>query len=359
MRLPIFWRLCLLFCLPLPSAFADTSKCKNLQGESKASVMFTMENDMFAEKLGLSKSDRWYTSGINFTVKKNSAAPFKLDQRLVDMTDAKENSFCVEYGLNFGQLMFTPVDLRNPAPQPDDRFWGAWLYFGTIAQVRPARPNSEEAEFGFKDSVTTVKLDIGVVGPAALGEQSQKLIHRAIDSPMPEGWNNQLKNELGVQLTLLRSDIFAPAQSSRFGWDITSHYGFGLGTVFDYVNAGATIRIGNNLAGAPVGTIENPSLMAFSGTQKRLYAIGRVDVKASLHNTFLDGSLFRDKPHTSHVKSKFGVWQTTYGVVYEARGTFFKHVAVLINRRSPEFNVPAGKGKYLNFASVMLDIGPW
>ncbi len=359
MRLPIFWRLCLLVCLPLPSAFADTSKCKNLQGESKASLMFTLENDLFAEKLGLTKSDRWYTSGVNFTAKKNSAAPFELDQRLVKLADVKEHSFCVEYGLNFGQLMFTPADLRNPAPQPDDRFWGAWLYLGTIAQVRPASPSSEKAEYGFKDSVTTVKFDIGVVGPAALGEQSQKFIHRAINAPIPEGWKNQLKNELGVQLTLSRANIFAPAHSNKLGFDITGHYGFAVGTVFNYANAGATIRIGNNLEGAPVGTIENPSLMAFSGTQKRLYVIGRVDVKASFHNIFLDGSLFHAKPHESNVKSKLGVWQTTYGVVYEARGTFFKHVAFLVNRRSPEFNVPAGKGKYLNFASVMLDIGPW
>ncbi len=355
MRLP--FSLFVLLNVFTAHALASTNDCKNLKGESKSSFMVTMENDLFAEKLGLTKSDRWYTSGVNFTFKKNTASPFELDEKLAKLSNTKDNNFCVEYGFNFGQLMFTPVDLRNPAPQPDDRFWGAWLYLGTIAQVRPANTNTDAGE-GFRDRVTTVKLDVGVVGPGAMGEQSQKFIHRLIKSPMPEGWHNQLKNELGLQLTLQRSTIFSPARSSEFGWDITSHYGFAVGTVFDYANAGATVRIGNNLAGAPVGTIENPSLMAFSGTQQRLYAIGRVDVKASLHNTFLDGSLFRSKPHETHIKSKFGVWQTTYGVVYEARGTWIKHVAFLINRRSPEFNVPAGKAKYLNFASLMLDIGP-
>jgi lipid A 3-O-deacylase len=181
-------------------------------------------------------------------------------------------------------------------------------------------------------------------------------VYKRQGSPTPEGWHNQLKNEIGVQVTYTRNFTFKEAHNNLLGFDLAAHYGFAAGTLFDYVNAGATIRVGNNLSGAPVGTIENPSLMAFEKPDNRAYLLARLDVRAQAHNTFVDGSVLRRDPHVSYVHSKAIIVQATVGVVLEAKSWSTHRFAFLFHRRSSEFNTPPGAARMQSFGTMMMEV---
>ncbi len=64
----------------------------------------------------------------------------------------------------------------------------------------------------------TTEIQIGMVGPSSLAEDAQKFIHKVRDLQRPNGWDNQLKDELGLALAFERKWLYHP----------TSHGGFAL-----------------------------------------------------------------------------------------------------------------------------------
>src|SRR3546814_21189367 len=84
--------------------------------------------------------------------------------------------------------MYTPSDITVADPDPEDQPYAGWLY-GTAGLI-----NDLATGEGTRTQ-TSVQLSLGVVGPAALGEQVQKALHTVIDSPEPQGWDHPLRNE--------------------------------------------------------------------------------------------------------------------------------------------------------------------
>ena len=116
--------------------------------------------------------------------------------------------------------------------QPGDRPWAAWLYVGGVAQ------RLEESK------LQTVEIDLGVVGPAALGRQVQTEWHRLIGVDQPLGWSNQIPNQPGV--------LVAFVEKRRFGsrhFEIVPHFGGTLGNVMTLARAGGIVRWGRNMSG--------------------------------------------------------------------------------------------------------------
>ncbi|WP_338845352.1 lipid A deacylase LpxR family protein [Massilia sp. W12] len=345
--------LLLLGALQLPALAAN---CKHVPApEARGAapqrgkeVHLLVENDLFAEKVGLSKSDRWYTSGVKLIYKPEHEHPPFIGL-LEALSSKKRSDYQMEYGFTLGQMMFTPSDISQSAPQPHDRYWGGWLYFGTILQAQPC----DARELG---RMSTMELDVGMLGPWSLAQQSQKAIHKLVGAPMPNGWNNQLKSELGFQFSFNHQRRIRQAQRGPLSFDLIAHAGFGIGTMFDYVNGGLTLRIGNNLEEAPVGSIEMPSLMSFGERANRAYLLARIDSRYSVHNTFLQGSMWRAKPHESDVRAKSFTTQATLGVVVESREWRMHRLAFLFNRRSAEFNNQPGTQSVQNFATVMVQM---
>lgn len=318
------------------------------------------ENDLFSEALGLGHSDRWYTNGIKLMLTRRGAiAPLRL---LADVADTVQplanrilgNPTDVQSGYAAGQLMFTPANILQTGPQPGDRIWGAFLYVGSIAQAGSSSTSGRLVI----DDIRTAEVDIGLIGPPALGEQTQTQVHKAFGYNLPRGWGNQLPAEGAIQATYVRSIRYGGSAASGPGRyvDLSTHRGFALGTLFDSVNAGITARIGSNLAGAPVGTIERPSLANFKPTANNFYAMVGFDLKAVAHNTFIDGSLFRAAPYASQMRSKNLVAQSTVGVVAELADFPIKRLSFLINRRSPEFTAPGASARIQTFATLLAEV---
>jgi lipid A 3-O-deacylase len=213
---------------PVPVAMADT--------ERVGTFSLVFENDLFAN------TDRGYTSGQRLIF---VTPPVDLNSGIAGWVRqlpffAEWREVRTEYSLN--QAIFTPTDTTRPNPDPRDRPYAGWLEasFGLIGESKT------------RDYLDQLSIGIGVVGPASLGEASQKLIHilRRID--IPQGWAFQLHNEPTVQLRFQRSLRLSERSRSRsmiagLGFDVMPHYGFTLGNAYTYGNVGLTVRFGEDL----------------------------------------------------------------------------------------------------------------
>lgn len=341
-------------------AGSESKSAGGCAAESGKHVLW--ENDLFTGKL-LGRSDKWYTNGIKFYNSENcipSYLPNFLESRIRGLDG--DGLYAVQTGNVFGQLMFTPKNLTVPTPQPMDRFWGGWLYMGIVAQRQPygSSPPGVEKQKN-KEELETLELNVGVTGPISGAEQVQRGIHAVTNSTMPAGWRNQIKTELGIQFNYSRikrvwkysKNSNAPNASS---WDFSWHYGGSVGTLFDYVNGGATLRFGCRLTDEAPNVIESPSIGQLRAIGNGGYLLARLDMKGVAHNTFIDGSLWRGEPHLSYLSSKRIVPQLTFGGVME-----WKHdnegtrVSILIHRRGSEFRSPAEPGAIFNFATLGVE----
>ena len=327
------------------------------------------ENDLFAGKL-FGKSDKWYTNGVKFYTSYekecvSSRLPGFLQDQIEGLRDIQSNgekTYTIQTGNVYGQLMFTPKNLTIAAPQPMDRFWGGWLYMGIVAQRQPyVQEKTKRGELD-KSELETLELDFGVTGPPSAAEQVQRGIHAISNSTMPQGWGNQIGAEPGIQLNYVR--IMRVWKHKGNGdlphMDFSWHYGGAVGTLFDYVNGGATIRVGSKLSDEAPNVIESPSIGQFKKTSSAAYFLARLDMKGVAHNTFIDGSLLRRDPYTSYLSSKAIIPQITFGGVLEWEhndggrqdGT---RLSLLFHRRGSEFRSPAGPGAIFNFATLNVE----
>jgi hypothetical protein len=232
---------------------------------------------------------------------------------------------------SLGQNIYTPVDTDAYALIEDDRPYAGWLYLG-IGVV-------------WKDEVVknSLVLDIGVVGSWSLAEQTQRLIHDLRDIDSPNGWDNQLEDEVGFTLAYERTWRWPKDQRRNgFGWEMLPHAGLAVGTVRTFANVGAELRAGFNLPDdfgtpsiGPSATTSTPvdGQMAADRAWFDLgaYLFLRVDGRAVARNIFLDGNTFSDSPSVD--KYPF-VADLSAGVAMNIRNT---KIAYALVYRTEEF----------------------
>lgn len=135
-----------------------------------------------------------------------------------------------------GQSEFTPTDIHLTPPDPSDRPYAAWLYTGfDWLQENDAH------------SLHNLEVQLGVVGPAALGEQLQNGYHALVGFRKASGWSYQLRNRPALQFSYDFHRRFELPLGDGFGVDAIPEAGTSMGTVMRYVDVGALLRIGNAL----------------------------------------------------------------------------------------------------------------
>jgi lipid A 3-O-deacylase len=242
-------------------------------------------------------SDKFYTQGLAFTylgpdVAAESAwmGPFNVlsDLGPFDATGAGEVSR--RYEVLLGQSIFTPEDTDRDDPDPSDRPYAGWLYGGVGILQDTDRRRLDHFE-----------LLVGIVGPAAFGEEVQNDYHQFLGIEESRGWDNQLHNEPGLMLSYERKWRFLQPVGGGLAVDAIPEVGITIGNVMDYVQAGGMLRFGRNLE-----VDYGPSRIrpALSGTSyfNSDYLEGRfgfyffvgVQGRAIARNLFLDGNTFAD-----------------------------------------------------------------
>jgi lipid A 3-O-deacylase len=251
------------------------------------------ENDSFFD------SDDHYTQGLRLgylgpDVGAGSGwnEPFDALGSLLPVFPANAGERSRRYALSLGQSMFTPTVISTDTPDPNDRPYAGWLYVGASLLQDTDRRMLEHLE-----------LQLGVVGPAALGKQVQRRWHALIGGTEPEGWDSQLENEPGIVLSYERKWRLTLAGDSTTGVDLIPELGASLGNIFTYGEAGAMLRFGHNLEADYGPARIRPAL---SGTDyfNRDYLDGDFGIcgfvgvqgRAIARNIFLDGNSFRSGP---------------------------------------------------------------
>lgn len=255
----------------------EEEQVPEVQTGQKAIWSFLVENDSF------STTDRNYTNGVRIGYLSAPGRGQGLARRLLG---AKPGD-TTRIGIAFGQSIFTPQDIEATAPLPGQHPYAGWLYGEYSVHVE--RKNNV---------YDTLVIDLGIVGPAALGRQVQNNFHDLIGIDGATGWSNQLRNEPGFVVTFERQWRSSLPVSKRIAIDLTPSAGLSAGNVLTQGKAGLTLRIGRNLAGNYGPARIRPSLAAAgsyrSAASPSWYAFIGAEGRAVVHNIFLDGSTFRN-----------------------------------------------------------------
>ena len=292
--------------LPLAQAepAGHASKCTAQLAKDNGFVGFALENDFFARA---SNSDEHYTNGIQFSyltpARVAVAAPLQSLTRLPMFgIDKKTTCASHRYAIALGQELFTPDDTNTTALISDDRPYAAWLHLTFALQ---SVWKHEASGAALQDQW---KLDIGIVGPSAMGEQAQNNYHVLIGVAESKGWNNQLEDEIGINLTFersVRSPAFATPSLFGLETDFVPYGVLSLGNVQTHAGLGGVFRLGPDVPedfGPPrIYPGIGGSDVFTPISQFDWYVFAGLEGRAVAHNIFLDGNSFS----TSHSVDKY------------------------------------------------------
>ena len=211
-------------------------------------------------------------------------SPFNKD---ADYTHGTEFEFVTEKGWHYmvSQTMYAPYDLSLKEHRYKDRPYCGML-LGGVGYEFFQRQGSPWTNYG--------ELDFGVIGPAAFCKQTQKFVHKVLDCRKPMGWDNQLHNEV-----VLNGQWWTKYNYYLTDWlAFVPKAGVALGTIEDFTEVGADLKIGWNIR----PTVNNEIIFsAPSKSQprwKRLlsaYAYIGASERFYLYNHMLEGSMFGGK----------------------------------------------------------------
>ncbi|MCF8496291.1 MAG: lipid A deacylase LpxR family protein [Alphaproteobacteria bacterium] len=295
-----------------------------LNAPQKKIITLVVENDLFG-----GGTDQNYTSGVRLNYTEVGAKfpeiAHEID-RLIPTFEINETS-SIYYAL--GQSLYTPRDIRLSIPDTNDRPWAGFLY-GSLGMITLSDNHTDEVE-----------ATLGIIGPAAMGKGAQKFIHKHLtNSPRPEGWSHQLKNEPGFMLAWQRGwPMILNGQIGKNFWALKPYAGATVGNVKTYGAIGFTLLLspsGSKWQDTPLrvrpampgtGIYEIPrnkwSWSLFSGLEGRAVA----------RDIFLDGNTFAQ---SYNIEKKPLVADANAGVSLTYNNTRISYTAVY---RTKEFEL--------------------
>jgi lipid A 3-O-deacylase len=163
-------------------------------------------------------SDRYYTDGLFFYFR--HALPVKTD------SSSLQNKIL---GFELGQKIFNPQSGVIPSAIYVDRPFAGYLYAGSTLNLLYKN-----------ESNIKLSAQLGVVGPASLGENAQKFVHNAFGFYQIVGWQYQIKNDFELNLGMEYNKLLARGSMA----DVSLATYANLGTGFTGAGAGPLLRIG-------------------------------------------------------------------------------------------------------------------
>jgi lipid A 3-O-deacylase len=295
----------------------------------------TAENDVFTG------SDNNYTNGIGVTWVSNDLDSYD-DDKFVSkwgrfwrfLPFVGDEGYTTYASWSVAQEMHTPDDISIPNPPEDDQPYAGILYVDSLLYAR-----KKDWTFGWE-------LKLGVVGPASLGENTQKWFHDLIGGDEPMGWDTQLPNEPVINIGLTAAHLWAEGSAGGSArWRLVPVGNVSLGTYFTGVGAGMYGEVGWNLVDALGGNSLREGLNAASTV-----GVGPVDGwsvsffgglggHAIAHFLPLDGTVFKD---SRSVDTKPFVGNASLGVSVR-HGSFALSLAMTFTTKAFETQVKSAE----------------
>ena len=188
----------------------------------------------------------------------------------------------ISYGIV--QQIITPSRTADKKPDPNDRPYAGLLWW---------QANWYASDETLADKIT---LELGLVGPGALAEYSQKGIHSITGASDPQGWDEQLDNEPIFRVAAKRNWRLGERSFDSFKADMVSHLAAGAGNRRSDVGAGISFRIGRglkrNLGNASVEPVLDINPLA--GGASAMYAFVGFGGRYVFNDISLDGNTFEN-----------------------------------------------------------------
>ena len=266
--------------------------------EETPHISLTTENDLYSLPTGT--TDRYYTNGLRidyFFEKESRRFPSSL---LLKISDDKN-----VYGWGLAQNMFTPSQIDIEAVQYEDR-----PYAGALFAIHTL--NSYDYTKKIK---LTSDFYIGVIGPLSLAEETQIAVHGFFNYTKPEGWKNQVPNDiiLNYNIRLEKEIVYVPEKLFVTGAIETF-----TGTLYNAMGAGFSLRVGrvHNFLEAKTesSTRKNKShfYVLLKPTARVIYynALLQGGIITNLKNTYEGYLLNKDQVERINVFTEVGVVYT-------------------------------------------------
>lgn len=283
--------------------YAPTLSASSAEDETFTSVQ--LENDFFADS-----GDRYYTHGTQLSVLKKQAPPdwlFTLSELIPLYVEGSQLNL-VNYRL--AQKIFTPDDTEATALVSDERPYAGYLYAGVslISQIY----SSDNVDHG-----NMAEFTLGVVGPSAMSEQSQKNFHNLVGIDSPNGWDNQLEDEAALGVSYTRFWRLVQPMNGGLETGVNPHMTLTLGNVYTYGAGGVMFRLGERLKSDWSPPTIGPGFPGVSYFRSRgassWYFYMGFESRLVGRNLFLDGNTFKES-HSVDKETLVGDMQ--FGFVY-------------------------------------------
>lgn len=290
-------------------------------------VSLRVDNDLFANQ------DQGYTSGVMLSMVSPNLKDYVSDPCLPAMARwlnghlqriQPEGFDQQNMVVTVAQGIFTPENHVRTDLIRDDRPYAGALLVGFGYNARK------------EHELRTTQLVVGMVGPAALGEQTQNLIHDFSGSDRFRGWDHQLHNEPVLNLVHERSRRrpVVPINQGELEWDLISHWGGAIGNLHTHANAGFEWRLGHRLPDdfgsspvRPSGNNTSPTIGKRIMHGWSWHGFVAVDARWVLRDLTLDGNTFRNSHSVSKeplvAEAAIGV-AMTYGRTKFAFARYFR-----------------------------------
>jgi len=243
-------------------------------------VAITMDNDIFVG------NDNGYTNGLYVSwfdigsKDNNTPEPdFWVNPLLWTLPNHTPDGAVNAYMI--GQAMNTPSDITIANPSLDELPYSAILMFSNSYTAVTA---------SHADHISTT---LGVVGPAALGEETQKAVHSLVSADQPKGWDTQLHDEIVFKFSRGHTRRNWASQNQHF--DLLTSYELGIGTIQSNAEVGATLRYGRELISSYATTLLSDSRITNpSATGRGWYFYSSLHIGYIFNQIFTDGNTYRD-----------------------------------------------------------------
>ena len=241
----------------------------------------TLDNDEYINP----DHDRYYTDGtiIGLTYAAKKPGP-----------DKKWIKKIVEF--QFGQQIYNASTAHIYNKKLFDRPLTGYLF-----------ANGSFNWFYKNESALKLTVQLGTIGPNALGEQVQHGFHHLFGLYDAGPWGQyQLKNEFGAEVDVDYKKLLYINSGNWF--DITADPEVMLGNTFTFANAGILLRIGNlNKLFESAGTNSRVSRDATHTPKNEFFFFAEPQLSYVAYNATIEGGLFiKDKGPT------FGIYHTVY-----------------------------------------------
>ena len=266
----------------------------------KSSIAFFVENDFRF-------SDRYYTNGLKLTYTDPGHdwwASF-LQYKALSLF-ALSDEAQVWQTASIGNEMYVPYDINLPNPPLNDRPYAGWTYLSSGAHIVT------------KDTLDSLTVSLGIVGPQSYAGDLQKAYHDIIGADKPMGWDYQIKNEPGIIIAYNHSQrIYTQKISENFSADFIGSLGANLGNVSTEARVKALFRIGFNMPNSfEANRIERSSGQTIEFVEANqpdwhLYLYWGGTARFIGYDITLDGNTFAD---SRYVARKWLVGESNLGI---------------------------------------------